>query len=362
MGRTAITLLLSLATALASLSSDIVIVERGQESTPSSARRTIEFHGPTMGATFLVKVVTGPDGLDAARRGELDRDIRGVLDRIDRLMSTWDPASELSRFNDATSLEPFAVSHETFEVLRWAIDLARLTGGALDVTVAPLVDAWGFGPGGRRGRQPSNAEITRLLEATGPDRLELNASARTVRKTRPDVRCDLSAVAPGYAADLLWSELTDRGFTDFLVDVGGELRTRGVNDRGEPWQVAIDRPHASGEATQRIVSISNLAIATSGDYRNYYELDGQRVAHILDPRTGRPLSHRLASVTVIDERAVRADGLATALMVLGSEEGMALARTLDLAVLFIVRTDEGFAEITTPRFEAIADTRTTTTP
>lgn len=341
---------LSFAAAAASHSADDAV----QEPASPSLHRTIEFSGPTMGATFLVKVVTGPDGLDEARSRELERALRAVLDRVDRLMSTWDPESELSRFNDSTSLEPFAVSRETFEVFEWALDLAKLTGGAIDVTVAPLVDAWGFGPAGRRDRPPSDAEIEQLRQAIGVDRIELDPSARTVRKTRPGVRCDLSAIAPGYAADLLWLELANRGFTDFLVDVGGELRTRGLNGADEPWQIAIDRPQPFGEAIQRIVPVSNLAIATSGDYRNYYELEGRRVAHILDPRTGRPLTHRVASVTVIDELAVRADGLATALMVLGSEDGIALARTLNLAALFIVRTAEGFAELSTPRFEEIA--------
>lgn len=324
------------------------------ESRAASGRRTTAFHGLTMGTTFSVKVVTEQPGLDERSSSELDQVLRGELARINRLMSTWDPDSELSRFNDSQSLEPFPLSLETFEVLRWALDLARLTGGVLDVTVAPLVDAWGFGPAGPREGRPSDEEIARLRQATGAGRLELDAAARTVRKTRPDVRCDVSAIAPGYAADQLWARLADRGFTDFLVDVGGELRTRGRNDAGKPWRVAIDRPVASGDAIQRIVSISNLAIATSGDYRKYREVDGRRLAHILDPRTGRPVAHRLASVTVIDELAVRADGLATALMVLGTEEGMAFAEELDLAALFIERTGAGFSEHATTRFKQIA--------
>ena len=162
-----------------------------------------------------------------------------------------------------------------------------------------------------------------------------------MRKTRPDVRCDLSSVVPGYAADRLWTELADRGFTDFLVDVGGEVRTRGRNETGAPWQVAIERPEPQGDAIQRLVAISDLAITTAGDYRKYREVDGQRVAHILDPRTGRPLTHRLASVTVIDALAVRADAFDTALMVLGMDEGMALATKLNLAALFIERTGDG---------------------
>ncbi len=327
---------------------------RGEAQEPvASTRRTIEFSGPTMGATFSVKVVTAQDDVDGGDHSEVDRALPATLDRINRLMSTWDPDSELSRFNRSTSLEPFPVSLETFEVLRWSVELSALTGGVLDVTMGPLVDAWGFGPGGPRTRLPSDEEIARLREATGAGQLELNPAAMTVRKTRQEVRCDVSAVAPGYAADRLWAELADRGFTDFLVDVGGEVRTRGRNDIGKAWEIAIDRPQARGDAIHRLVPISNLAIATSGDYRRYRDVDGRRVTHILDPRTGRPLAHRLASVTVIDELTVRADGLATALMVLGGDAGMALARKLDLAALFIERTDEGFSERATPRFEEI---------
>ena len=179
----------------------------------------------------------------------------------------------------------------------------------------------------------------------------------TVRKTRPDVQCDLSSVVPGYAADRLSRELTDRGFTDFLVDVGGEVLARGRNEAGAPWQVAIERPELHGDAIQRVVPISDLAITTAGDYRKYREVDGQRVAHILDPRTGRPLTHRLASVTVIDPLAVRADAFDTALMVLGTDEGMALATKLNLAALFIERTNDGFVERATPRFEEITAKR-----
>ncbi len=307
-----------------------------------------------MGGTFSVKVVTPKDELETPGLHDVDRTLRSTLDRIEGLMSTWDRDSELSRFNRSTSLEPFALSSETFEVFKWSIDVGILTGGALDVTIGPLVDAWGFGPGGPRTAPPSNEEIARLRQATGAGQLELNPKALTVRKTRPAVQCDLSSIVPGYAADRLWTDLADWGFTDFLIDVGGEVRTRGRNETDAPWQVAIERPQLQGDAIQRIVPISNLAITTAGDYRKYREVDGQRVAHILDPRTGRPLTHRLASVTVIDPLAVRADAFDTALMVLGTDEGMALATKLNLAALFIERTADGFSERATPRFEAIA--------
>jgi thiamine biosynthesis lipoprotein len=328
-------------------------VSRAQEQPPSE-RHVSEFRGLTMGGTFSVKIVTPKDELETPGLHDVDRALRSTLDRIEGLMSTWDRDSELSRFNRSTNLEPFAVSPETFEVFKWSIEVGGLTGGALDVTMGPLVDAWGFGPGGPRKLPPSTQEIAKLREATGPGRLELDPKALTVRKTRPEVRCDLSSIVPGYAADRLWTDLTDRGFTDFLVDVGGEVRTRGRNEKGAPWQVGIERPSAQGDAIQRLVPISDLAITTAGDYRKYRDVGGQRVAHILDPRTGRPLAHRLASVTVIDALAVRADAFDTALMVLGMDEGFALATRLNLAALFIERTAEGFSERATPRFEAIA--------
>jgi FAD:protein FMN transferase len=328
-------------------------VRRAQEQ-PTSERHVTAFRGLTMGGTFSVKIVTAKDELETPGLHDVDRVLRSTLDRIEGLMSTWDRDSELSRFNRSTSLEPFAVAPETFEVFKWSLDVGRLTGGALDVTIAPLVDAWGFGPSGPRQTLPTDDEIDRLREAVGPGRVELNPTAVTVRKTRPGVQCDLSSVVPGYAADRLSRELTDRGFTDFLVDVGGEVLARGRNEAGAPWQVAIERPQPDGDAIQRLVPLSDLAITTAGDYRKYREVDGRRVAHILDPRTGRPLTHRLASVTVIDALAVRADAFDTALFVLGANEGMALATRLNLAALFIERSGEGFSEHATPRFEEIA--------
>jgi FAD:protein FMN transferase len=328
---------------------------------PTRERHVSEFRGFTMGGTFSVKIVTAKHELETLGLHDVDRVLRSSLDRIEGLMSTWERDSELSRFNRSTSLEPFTVAPETFDVFKWSLDVGSLTRGALDVTIGPLVDAWGFGPSGPRKTLPTNDEIDRLREAVGPGRIVLNPKAVTVRKTRADVQCDLSSIVPGYAADRLSRELTDRGFTDFLVDVGGEVLARGRNEAGAPWQVAIERPQPHGDAIQRpflkIVPISDLAITTAGDYRKYREIDGQRVTHILDPRTGRPLTHRLASVTVIDPLAVRADAFDTALMVLGTNEGMALATTLNLAALFIERSSDGFVERATPRFEEITAKR-----
>jgi len=321
------------------------------------ARRTVEFSGPTMGATWSVKVVPAGEGLSGEESTAVDRSIRDDLARIEGLMSTWDPESELSRFNTSQSTDPFPVAPETFDVFRWAADLADLTGGALDVTVAPLVDAWGFGTGGAAAAPPEAAELARLRGMTGQRHLTLIPDPPSVRKANAALRVDFSSIAPGYAADRLASLMENRGFTDFLVDVGGELVARGRNETGVPWQVAVERPDTVRRTASRVLPLLDVAVATSGDYRNYREAQGERISHIIDPRTGEPIRHRLASATVVDPLAVRADGFATALMVLGPEEGLGLATRLDLAALLLVRNaDGGFDELVSPRFEAMMGT------
>jgi len=314
----------------------------------------VEFSGPTMGTMFSIKVAIQPSNLEEVDIQALDLEILAELKKINVLMSTWDPNSELSRFNRSTSLEPFPVSPITFEVFQWAVKLEQETNGTLDVTSAPLLELWGLGPHEQRNHVPKSEVITRILEATGIDNLELDSTAMTVRKTRPDIQCEFSALAPGYTADRLATLLESHGFNNFLVDIGGEFRGHGHNASGLPWQIAIELPDASGETISRIISVSNSAIATSGDYRNYYEVNGERITHILDPRTGWPIKHQLASVTVLDTLAVRADGLSTAFMVLGLEKSLEQAEELGLAALFIMRNDDGgFTEHTTSRFDAM---------
>lgn len=309
--------------------------------TAAPAASTIEFSGPTMGTTFSVKVVPGPTGLAAADRLAIDQDIRDQLARIDQQLSTWRIDSVLSAFNADTQLVPTPVDPETFEIFRQAVELGEFTGGALDVTIGPLIDAWGFGPNGQADVAPTPESLAELAGGLGVSQLELNAVERTVRKRDPRVRCDFSALAAGYAADLVASRLEQRGLHDFLVDMGGELVARGHNDAGRPWQIAVERPQALGRAVARIVPLTDMAIATSGDYRNSREVDGVRVTHILDPRTRRPVAHRLASVTVLDRQGVRADALSTALMVMGPDEGLAFAERHNVAALLLVPDEKG---------------------
>ena len=318
----------------------VVVVFSACAPTPAS-RPVVELGGPTMGAAWSVKVVA--PAITEQQQGSLQRTIQATVSGIERLLSTWDPASELSRFNASSSLDPFPVAPETFEAFRLAVALSAETGGAMDPTVGRLIDAWGFGAD-RSVVTPDDATVERLRADVGMTLVELDPAGAWVRKRRPGVRCSVSAFVPGWAADRIAAQLLTRGYTDFLVDVGGELVARGRNADGQPWQVAIERPQVDGRSAERIVALDNIAISTSGNYRNFRDVAGVRLTHILDPRTGRPVAHGLASVSVLAPEAVRADALSTALMVMGPEAAMAFARARGLPVLLVVRTADGRLE------------------
>jgi thiamine biosynthesis lipoprotein len=303
--------------------------------------------GQAMGTTWSLRLGSEPDvALD-----ELARLVQERLDQVDRAMSTYKADSELSRFNRHASLEPFAVSSATLEVFRVATEVSERSGGALDVTVGPLVALWGFGAGAKIPGAPPPEELERVLERVGWRRIELDESAGTLTKTHPETICDLSAVAKGYAVDRAAEALVERGVADFLFELGGELSARGQRPEGGPWRVGIEDANESGRDVLEVVHLGDEALATSGDYRNYYEEDGVRRSHLLDPRTGRPIEHGLASVSVIHARAAQADAWATALAVLGHEEGRRIAEEEGLAVHFVLRQPDGsFASRSTASF------------
>jgi len=311
----------------------------------------VTFSGPTMGTRFTVKVVDLPKHVEVEA---LKREILDKLRGLEALMSTYDPDSELSRLNRFEGPDWFDVSPQTAAVVDEALRIGELTDGAFDVTVAPLVSLWNFGPARPTiDRVPSNAQIEEAKARVGFRRIEVRRSPPGVRKERKDVSIDLSGIAKGFAADRLAEHLEHRGIRNYMVDVGGEVKARGRNPRGKPWQIAVESPLMSTRQIQRVVPLDGLAVATSGDYRNYFEQDGIRYCHILDPRSGRPITHKLASVSVLDPSCMRADALATALMVLGPEAGYNFAREHELAAFFIVNSDAGFVEKMTPRFEQV---------
>ena len=278
--------------------------------------------------------------------------VRDELELVDALMSTYRADSELSRFNRHESSDPFPLSEETYAVLAAAQAASESTDGAFDVTVGPLVDAWGFGPGGQTD-PPSDAELDRLRGNTGWRKLTLNEGDTSASKEVPGLQCDLSAIAKGYAVDRVAAALEVLGFADYLVEVGGEVRVGGSNADGSPWRLGVERPDESGRLVQRILQVSGTGVATSGDYRNFREVGDRRVSHVLDPRNGQPATSRVASATVLDSSAMRADAFATAMIVLGEAESLDLAEREDLAALLIVRDGEGgLTEVPSSRFRA----------
>ncbi len=315
------------------------------------ARETYAFRGGTMGTYYAVKVAA-VEGLSEARLAEVRTVIEGELEDVNAKMSTWIEDSELSRFNRHRETEPFEVSAATLEVVAAALEVAELTGGAYDVTIGPLVDAWGFGAGEDL-LDLSDDEIRRVAESVGYAMLEVDPEARTLRKRRPDLHCDLSSIAKGYAVDRVAAALLAQGFADVWAEVGGEVRATGRNAEGRVWRLGIERPELEPGALQRILPLDGAAVATSGDYRNYRQRDGARISHIIDPRSGLPVRHRLASVSVVHQNCMTADALATGLMVLGPKEGWEMAMREELAVLFLVREGEGYSERMTPAFEAL---------
>ena len=313
-----------------------------------------ELAGATMGTTWAVRVVTvGP--WPRAERDRVGAAVQAALDDVESKMSHYEPSSELSRFNRARTTRPFPVSADTFEVFRRARGLSEATAGALDVTVAPLVNAWGFGPVEPERFPPDPGRLARLRGHVGYAGIELDAAASTLRKTDPAIEADLSAVAKGYGVDRAADALRGAGLGRYLVEVGGEIAAAGTNHLDRPWRIGIESP-AAGGGIQRVVPLRDLAMATSGDYRNRREVDGGWVSHTIDPRTGRPVEHRLASVSVIADTCLAADGLATALEVLGPDDGYALAVERGWAALFLSRGEDGaIAERATPAFSALVE-------
>jgi thiamine biosynthesis lipoprotein len=321
----------------------------------SASQQDVEIHefgGATMGTTYNVQIISIPDGNNIQN---LAGAVSQLLHRLDKVqMSTYVPDSELSLINSAAPGSELALSPELTEVLALALEVNLLTEGAFDVTVGSLVNRWGFGPERfQLDRVPTPTEIETLISGTGSRHLQLDSESRTLRKLA-DVYIDLSGIAKGYAVDKLAELLDGAGINDYFVEIGGELRIKGYKPGGLSWIPAIEKPVDEAPQVYAVLYTrgESIAIAGSGDYRNYFEQDGMHYSHEIDPSTGMPINHLLAGVYVIDHTAARADALATAFMVMGLERSYALAERLNLAVYFVSRNPEsdGFSDRHTPRF------------
>ncbi|WP_105903205.1 FAD:protein FMN transferase [Vibrio gangliei] len=312
----------------------------------SKPAEQVHISGPTMGTGYNVKYIVQkgqptPETLQA----EIDK----VLEKVNDEMSTYRPDSELSRFNQHKSSEPFVVSKDTATVVREALRINKLTEGAMDVTVGPIVNLWGFGPEDRPDVVPTPEKLAERRAITGIEHLSETGDA--LIKDIPELYVDLSSIAKGRGTDEVADYLESIGIHNYMVEVGGEIRVKGKNRDGVRWRIAVEKPVVDQRSVENIIEPGDMAIATSGDYRNYFEEDGVRYSHIINPKTGTPINNKVVSVTVLDPSSMTADGLSTGLMVLGEEEGLRIANLHNIPVLYIVKTENGFEEFSSNAFK-----------
>jgi thiamine biosynthesis lipoprotein len=316
----------------------------------TSTKTEVLLQGRTMGTTYNIKVVATKAEI---QEKNLQSKIDTLLVQVNQSMSTYQNDSEISLFNRSISTDPVTITPGFARVVAESIRLGELTEGKLDVTIGPLVNLWGFGPEQRPEVVPTADDLLLTKQRIGLQNLVLNGDQ--LSKTIPELYLDLSTIAKGYAVDMVAELIESNGFNHYLVEIGGETKAKGFKQTGELWVMAIEKPLYDpwGEARRvhQIIIPKDNAIATSGDYRNYFEAEGIRFSHIIDPTSGKPINHNLVSVTVIEPSSMTADGLSTALMVMGLEEGMVFAQKHDIAALFIYKTENGFGEQFTVKFK-----------
>lgn len=310
--------------------------------------------GTTMGTRYSIQYLAMQPSPDAA---EIKKAADILLNDIENKMSTYRSDSELSRLNRAPVNEWITLSPELFLVIQKALEISVLSEGAFDVTVGPLVNIWGFGPDTKAQDLPSEQQIQKILsEQVGYQYLTLDVANQSIKKQKPGY-IDLSAIVPGYGADRLADLLTSYGIENYLVDISGELRASGTKAKKQPWRIAIEKPvlSLSGDHNpfEQIIELKNTGIATSGDYRNFFIVENKLYSHTIDPKTGKPITHNLASVTVLHPSAMDADALATAFTVMGAEKAMAYAEKQKLAVFLVLREADKLEHKSSSRFNEL---------
>jgi thiamine biosynthesis lipoprotein len=293
----------------------------------------MSFAGQTMGTDWSVRIVSPPAGIATA--------IQAVLDRVVAQMSNWEHGSDIGRFNRTMPGRWQMLPPEFTVVLAAALEIACASNGAFDPTTGTLVDLWGFGPAGAVAGTPDADAIAAALAEAGHDGLELDSLGLRARRMRR-ASLDFSGIAKGFGVDQVAEMLLAQGVHHFLVNVGGELRGAGHKPDGQPWWVDLETPPGVAMPITR-VALHALSIATSGDYRRWWDHGGRRYTHSIDPRTGRPIDNDVRSATVLHPSCMRADAWATALTVLGPKAGMALADTQGLAALIVTGTDQAMS-------------------
>ncbi|MEM1380724.1 MAG: FAD:protein FMN transferase [Pseudomonadota bacterium] len=321
----------------------------------SADPEVVVIEGDAFGTTYRVAIVDESGSVDpAALKPVIDRSI----EETNALFSNWQDNSEVSAFNRAAANAPIAVSPAFQELILTADVIHDASAGQFDITVGPLIELWGFGARGPEAAVPSAEKIAAAQASVGQSRmLALDPVRGTLTKKSSETTIYLAAIAKGSGIDALARALEQQGFDDFMVEVGGDLFAVGDGPTRQGWRIGVESPVPFSRQIQRVVAVNGQGMATSGDYRNFFEEDGTRYSHIIDAVTGRPVTHRTASVTVLAENAALADAWATALLALGAERGLQIAEDQKLAALFIVRHEDSakgeFRQVTTSAFESL---------
>lgn len=303
-----------------------------------------EFGGPTMGSHYSLKYVAGAA---TPSPPQVRQAVEAILVEVDRQMSTWRADSAVSRFNLLPAGSCQAMPAPVLGLVRFGEQLSRASDGAFDLTLQPLLDLWGFGAQSRGTRVPSAEQIAAARARTGYQHLRIEGD-RLCKDVAAQL--DLDSIAAGYVVDRIGARLGELDIASYLLNVTGELKVLGRKPDGSAWRVALEVPRDDHQVAQQVLALDGQGVSTSGDYRNYFEEDGQRYSHTFDPRTGAPVCHDLAAVTVIDPSALRADGLSTLLMVLGGERGLAYAEQAGIPALFIRRSGQAFVSYPSSAF------------
>lgn len=293
--------------------------------------------GRTMGTSYTIQLENKPD----INPDMLSSQIDAILDEVDKSMSTWRDDSELSKINRTDSTQWINVSPDLLYVLELGQLVSRNTNGAFDITLDPLIDLWGFSTHEIKQSIPDNEAIEATLKKIGYHYLTVDVKRKAIKKDIP-LKINLSAIAKGFAVDKIARHLDSNSINTYLVEVGGEIRAKGTKKDGERWSIAVEEPMTQERRVHRIIKVTDQAIATSGDYRNFYEINGQHFSHTINPATGRPVTHNLASVTVIGSNAAYSDALATALMVMGPEKGYQFCNRYKIPAYFIIKSGDSY--------------------
>lgn len=313
-----------------------------------TSNKVIDIVGYSMGTTYQVVAVDHTNQLDHTA---VKHAVNTALVEVNAALSNWDESSEVSHLNRAPQGAEIAVSPAFAEVFAAAHDVHARSAGHFDATIGPLIELWGFGaPEGQR--VPLDPEIAAAQQRTGMERLVV-AGNGALQKTGADTQLYLAGIGKGYGADYIGRALNALGISDFLVEIGGDLYASGRNPDGVPWQIGIESPNAGDRQVLGVVALNEGGLASSGDYRNYFEVDGQRYSHLIDPKTGRPVTHKTASATVIADSAMLADAWSTAMLILGRERGMEIAEREGVAVQFVER-DETVPQLSFKTFTSAA--------